>query len=147
MDVEQKNSGNEALQVGHIQGNAHINHHTGPVTYAQVVNHNTHHHHTVHAHGPVHIHAQGHEAFLALQAPPAPPARRVRRAKQVYDISPGQKDLLALMRALPQHVRVQVLDFMRAEFGTGLVMELEPRDVHATRQRVLDLRRSLGITA
>jgi hypothetical protein len=105
------------------------------------------HHHTVHAHGPVHIHAQGHEAVLALQAPPAPPARRTKAPKVRHDLSAGQKDLLALMRALPQHVRVQVIDFMRAEFGTGLVMELEPRDVHATRQRVLDLRRSLGITA
>ncbi len=140
MPTQQKNTGNGALQIGNIHGDAQVNHHNGPVTYAQVVNH-----HTVHAHGPVHIHAQGHEVFLALQAPPAPPARRGRRDKPVHDLSPGQKDLLALMRPLPAHVRVQVLDHMRAEYGTGLVMELAPRDVHTTRQRVLDLRRSLGI--
>lgn len=109
---------------------------------AHVINNHHTHHHTVHAHGPVHIH----EASFALQAPPAPPARRSRRNKPAHDLSPTQKDLLALMRPLPPHVRVQVLDFMRAEFGTGLVMELAPGEVHATRQRVLDIRRSLGIT-
>lgn len=31
---------------------------------------------------------------------------------------------------------------MRCEFGTGLVMELEPRELHQTRQHVLGVRRA-----
>lgn len=50
------------------------------------------------------------------------------------------------MRPLPKHVRVAVLDFMRMEFGTGLVMELEPRELHRLRAKVLEARRTAGCT-
>lgn len=42
-------------------------------------------------------------------------------------------------------MRLAVLDFMRCEFGTGMVMELEPRELHQTRQQVLDARRAAGV--
>lgn len=116
--------------VGNVSG--------GVVRVSNTTIHN-HHQHT-------HYHQHSHHGF-ALQAPPAPPARRTKAPKVQHNLSPGQKDLLALMRPLPADVRVQVLDFMRAEYGTGLVMELTPRDVHTTRKHVLDIRRSLGITA
>lgn len=100
------------------------------------------HHHTHHQHSHTHHH---HAApVLALQAPPAPPARATKRPRPTLDLSAAQKVLLALMRPLPKHVRVAVLDFMRAEFGTGLVMELDPRELHKLRARVLDARRAAG---
>ena len=59
--------------------------------------------------------------------------------------TPAQRELLALMRPLPKPVRLAVLNWLRCEFGTGLVMELEPRELHQTRLRVLDARRSAGV--
>jgi hypothetical protein len=82
---------------------------------------------------------------FALQAPPSPPASRRKHGKTGAEITPAQKELLTLMKPLPAHVRIQVLDYMRSEFGTGMVMELEPRELHRTRQQVLDARRSAGI--
>jgi hypothetical protein len=110
----------------------------------------THHHqhdhrHTVHAHGPVHVHTHIEAPPFALQAPPGPQARKAPRDKPVYDITPAQKALLALMRPLPKHVRVGVLDFMRIEFGTGLVVELDPGEVQRVRRVVLDARRAAGV--
>lgn len=113
----------------------------------------THHHqhshaHTVHAHGPVHIHVPPvvQPPAFALQAPPAPQARFRQRNQQVTQpITPAQKELLAMMRPLPKPVRNGLLEWMRAEFGTGLVMELDPVELESARQRVLDARRAAGI--
>ena len=107
----------------------------------------THNHRHTHHHGPVHIDTlvvQSSDAF-ALQAPSAPPAQYGKNRKGSPQITPAQKELLTLMKPLPAHVRIQVLDFMRCEFGTGLVMELEPRELYQTRQQVLDVRRATGI--
>lgn len=49
------------------------------------------------------------------------------------------------MRPLPKPVRVSVLDFMRMEFGTGLVVELSPDELQRVRRVVLDLRRGAGL--
>ena len=101
--------------------------------------------HTIHNHGPVYISTVAQQAPFALQAPSAPPAQHGKRRKGAPQITPSQKELLTLMKPLPAHVRIQVLNYMRCEFGTGLVMELEPRELHQTRQHVLDARRSAGV--
>jgi hypothetical protein len=50
------------------------------------------------------------------------------------------------MRRLPQLIeRISVLEWMRAEFGTGLVMELDALELQRARQQVLDARRAAGI--
>ena len=83
---------------------------------------------------------------FALQAPPAPQARFRQRNQQITQpITPAQKDLLAMMRPLPRAVRNGLLEWMRCEFGTGLVMELEPGELQRARQRVLAARRLAGI--
>ncbi|MEO8118024.1 MAG: hypothetical protein ABI606_01720 [Rhodoferax sp.] len=120
----------------------------GPVVGGNLTinNHHAHHRHT-HHHGPLHIDTlvvQQSESF-ALQAPPAPPARKPRPRRPAYDITPAQKELLALMRPLPKPVRIEVLNWLRCEFGTSMVMELEPRELYQTRQHVLDVRRAAGI--
>jgi hypothetical protein len=53
--------------------------------------------------------------------------------------------VLALMRPLPKNVRIDVLSFMRVEFGTALVMELDPRELHRLREMVLDARRAARV--
>lgn len=113
-------------------------------------NHHQHthnHHRHTHHHGTLHIDTlvvqQGDN--FALQAPPAPPARTPRPRRPAYDITPAQKELLALMRPLPKPVRIEVLNWLRCEFGTSMVVELEPRELHQTRQHVLDARRAAGI--
>lgn len=126
-----------------ITGDVTINnHHTHHHQHSHTHHHQ--HHHTVHAHGPVHLHTHVEAPSFALQAPPAPPARTTQRPKPTHDLSPAQKEVLDLMRPLSKHVRVSVLDFMRMEFGTGLVMELEPRELHKLRNRVLEVRREAG---
>lgn len=101
-------------QVAHVINNHHQHCHT---------HHHQHQHH--------HTHIGGH-AF-ALQAPPAPQARVRPPKRPAYDLSAAQKDLLALMRPLPKPARGQVLDFMRVEFGTGLVMDLDPSQLQRVR--------------
>lgn len=49
------------------------------------------------------------------------------------------------MRPLPKPARAQVLYFMRIEFGTGLVVELDPDEVQRVRRVVLDARRAAGV--
>ena len=133
--------------VGNVSGgevrvsNTTINNH-----HHQHTHHHQHdHHHTVHAHGPVHLHTHVEQPAFALQAPPAPPARKSRTRRPAYDITPAQKELLALMRPLPKPMRIAVLNWLRCEFGTSMVMDLEPRELHQTRQHVLDVRRSAGL--
>lgn len=102
--------------------------------------------HTINNYGPVYIDTlvQRCDSF-ALQAPPAPPARKPRTRRPAYDITPAQKELLALMRPLPKPLRIAVLNWLRCEFGTSMVMELEPRELYQTRQHVLDTRRAAGL--
>ena len=121
---------NNQISTGHGAIQLHGNHNT-----VNQYNHHQHdHHHT-------HIEA----ASFALQAPPAPPAHYRQRGQPAADITPAQKALLALMRPLPKPARAQVLDFMRIEFGTGLVVELSPDELQRVRRVVLDARRVAGL--
>ena len=131
-EAKQENSGAGAIQIN--GDNNTVNHHQ-----------HTHHHQHDHHHGPVHLHTHVEPPAFALQAPPAPPARTVRPKRPAYDLTPAQKELLALMRPLPKPVRLAVLSWLRCEFGTSMVMELEPRELHQTRQHVLDVRRAAGV--
>ncbi len=130
------------LKIGTLYGNVI----TGDVTINNHRHtHNHQHNHTVHAHGPVHLHTHVESPVFALQAPPAPPAHYRQRGQPAADITAAQKALLALMRPLTKPARAQVLDFMRIEFGTGLVIELAPSELQRVRRVVLDARRAAGI--
>ena len=124
---------NKQINTGHGALQIHGNHNT--------VNHNQHTHHHQHDHHHTHFEAPA----FALQAPPAPPAHYRQRGRPAADITPAQKALLALMRPLSKPVRAQVLVYMRIEFGTGLVVELDPGEVQRVRRVVLDARREAGI--
>lgn len=138
MREKQENTGHGAIQ---INGN----HNT--VNHNQHTHHHQHNHrHTLHAYGSVHLHTHVEAPSFALQAPPAPQARYRQRNRQVTQpITPAQKELLAMMRPLPKPVRNGLLEWMRAEFGTGLVMELDPEELQRLRRVVLDARRAAGV--
>ena len=117
---------------------------------AHTINNHQHSHTHQHDHRHQHQHDHHHTHIeappFALQAPPAPQARYRQRNRQVVQpITPAQKDLLAMMRPLPKPVRNGLLEWMRTEFGTGLVMELDLGELQRARQRVLDARRVAGI--
>ncbi len=122
---------------------------TGQV--AETIHNHTHHHHqtTIHAHGPVYVAPDqwAGQAGFALQPPPAPPARTPKPKRGGYDLSPAMLELLALMRPLPKPVRIDVLGWMRCEFGTSMVAELEPRELYRARAHVLDARRTRALVA
>ncbi|MCW5223502.1 hypothetical protein D5041_07805 [Verminephrobacter aporrectodeae subsp. tuberculatae] len=48
----------------------------------------------------------------------------------------AQRDVLALMDQLDKPARIKVLEFMRREFGTGMVIELQPDQVFRVRRYV-----------
>lgn len=143
-EQKQENSGAGAVQINGKHNT--VNHHTYQHDHYHQHDHSHIHTGTLHAHGPVVIHTlvQQHAPF-ALQAPLAPQARKSSRTKTSARITPAQKELLELMRPLPKPLRHAVMAWMRVEFGTALVMALEPRELHGARQHVLDVRRTAGI--
>ena len=116
------------VQVGQVGGDLHTDHSTHQHTarVAQSGHLGT---------GAVHMgHVQNvtqvHQHFYAAVEPdpgvgPAG-ARPVATAAQV----------LALMDRLPEPVRLKVLDFMRREFGTSMVIELQPHQLYRARRYV-----------
>ncbi|MPT03558.1 MAG: hypothetical protein E2582_04965 [Delftia sp.] len=77
--------------------------------------------------GAVHITHVTHQHFYGDTAG-APAANEGRR-----QVTEAQKQALALMRCLDKQARIRVLDFMRREFETALVIELAPGQVHRLR--------------
>ncbi|MCM2340450.1 hypothetical protein [Rhodoferax sp.] len=145
-EQQQENSGAGTVQ---INGNYNtVNHHTHQHDHYHQHQHQHSHILTgpLYARGPVVIHTLvQQQAPFALQAPLAPQARKGQRTKTSARITPAQKDLLELMRPLPKPVRHEVMAWMRTEFGTALVMALEPRELHCARKRVLDVRLAAGV--
>lgn len=49
-------------------------------------------------------------------------------------VTDEQKEILSLMDPLDEQARFRVVEFMRREFKTGMVIYLEPREVHRVRK-------------
>ncbi len=107
--------------------------------------------HMGHVSGSVHNITQVHHHFYAAALPEQmPPAPTVAPAPSVQTVAPvaspvslsqsgataAQKDVLGLMNRLPEPVRIKVLEFMRREFKTGMVIELQPNEVYRVRKYV-----------
>lgn len=137
---KQDNSGADAIQIN--GDNNTINSHTHHHQHDHLHQHQHQHQHTVHAHGPVLLQTTVVQQVpeFALQPPPAPPARTPKPKRPAYDLSPAMREALALMRPLPKPVRIDLLTWMRCEFGTGMVAELEPRELYRLRAHVLEVR-------
>lgn len=75
----------------------------------------------------------------------APPAQLARHAPPPHAVSAappltlGQKKVLALMKPLPKDLRIKVLEFMRSQFGTAMVRELEPHALAKVHLHVLSV--------
>ena len=147
-EQKQENTGTGAVQ---IHGNYNtVTHYANQHDHYHQHQHQHQHSHILtgplYARGPVVIHTLvQQQAPFALQAPLAPQARKGPRTKTRTPITPAQKDLLELMRPLPKPVRNEVMAWMRTEFGTALVMALQPRELHCARKHVLDVRRTVGV--
>lgn len=90
--------------------------------------------------GPVTINQVTHHNVIQ-QVHPAP---RQQGGREPLPVTDEQKEVLTLMKPLPDPVRITVLDFMRREFGTAMVKELQPRDLYRVRMYVLKVRQSAG---
>lgn len=127
---KQEVRGDGAVQVGRVDGDLHTDHST--------------HHHTARVAqsghigtGAVHMgHVQNvtqvHQHFYG----PAQPTPSPAPVRQPSVATPDQKQVLALMGSLPEPVRFKVLDFMRQEFGTAMVIELSPGEAFRVRKYV-----------
>lgn len=92
------------------------------------------------------VHQHFYAAALPEQTPSSPSTPSKASAPAVASVAPvaaaqslvtvAQKEVLALMKPLPEHVRIKVLDFMRREFKTGMVIELQPQEVYRVRKYV-----------
>lgn len=83
--------------------------------------------------GPVtNVHLTQH--IYAPPVQPTPPPQAARQPRQRSSATPEHRQVLALMDHLPD--RIAVLDFMEREFGTRMVIELEPPQVYRLRRYV-----------
>lgn len=108
---QQASSGNGAVHMGDVGGSVHnvtqVHHHF----YATAPPEQT---------TPV--------STVAARAITPPPTQSV--------VTAAHKDVLASMKRLPEPVRIKVLDFMRREFKTGMVIELQPSQLLRVRRYV-----------
>lgn len=125
---KQKIRGDDAVQVGRVDGDLHTDrskhHHTTQVAQKGYVGTGAVHMDHVQNVTQVHQHFYGSAPTTPVVSPTA--ARPVVTAAQV----------LGLMDHLSEPVRWKVLDFMRREFGTALVVELQPHELYRTRRYV-----------
>lgn len=67
--------------------------------------------------------------------PEAQPGGKVG-AERAQSATAAQRELLTLMKPLNKAARIKVLDFMRREFDTPMVIELKPDQVYRVRRYV-----------
>ncbi|WP_146749191.1 hypothetical protein [Paracidovorax anthurii] len=109
---KQESTGSGSVQMGTVQG---------PV---QNVTHVTHHH----FYAPSSVQAENQSPAKNDESRPAATA--------------AHKEVLTLMKPLDRKVRVRVLDFMRREFQTAMVVELTPEQLRRLRSYVETVRRN-----
>ena len=117
---QQKVQGDNAVQVGKVQGGLHSDRSTHS-SAVHVVQHVTHQH-----------------FYAGAQAPrPAPDAASAPR------MSSEQRVVFTAMQRLPRHKYNLVLDFMRRELGTGMVNQVQgARELHRLRRYVQTIQRN-----
>lgn len=125
---KQRIQGDNAVQVGKVEGDLQNDHSKHKQQLFQDV-------HSVNLGSSVQNVTQVHQHFYASAQPqqvaPVAPASPARAAATT-----AHKDVLALMKRLPEPVRIKVLDFMRREFNTAMVIELQPQQVYRVRKYV-----------
>lgn len=110
----QENKGSGTVQMGNVQGTV------------QNVTHVT------------HQHFYGSPGTAPVHRPPEPDAIAISEAKA----KDAQREVLALMQRLDRPIRIKVLEFMRREFNTAMVIELKPEQVYRVRRYVETVRKN-----
>lgn len=77
-----------------------------------------------------------HQPPVGISAPKLAPAQHPQIPWEKIATTKEQRYLLDLMEPLDKATRIKVLDFMRLEFKTGMVRELNPNGVYRTRKYV-----------
>lgn len=99
-----------------------------------------------------------HQHFYGATAPVVEPGSQPMAANSAPNLAPvvalsppgkpctteEQKQLLNLMKPLDKETRIKVLNFMREQFQTPMVVELQPQQVYRTRRYVEKVRSNLG---
>lgn len=116
--------GDDAVQVGHLKGDLHLDRSTRN-SAVHVVQHVTHQHFYATQPGP-------------LQAPAAAPSA----ANDATPLTPEQREVFIRMRRLPQRTYNKVLSFMRDKLGTGVVGQLHGPQLHRLRRYVEAIERN-----
>lgn len=121
---QQQSSGSGAVHMGHVSGSVHNNTplQTGGDGAIQVSK----------VEGGVQV---VHQHFYPPPHEPQPHDQRPR-AVSAAAATAQHKQVLALMKPLDKAARITVLDFMRREFNTAMVIELEPEQLYRVRRYV-----------
>lgn len=109
---QQTARGDHAIQIGQVQGEAQV-----------------------HIDRATHI---THQHFYAAPTAPAP----LPEAANAPRMSGAQREVLALMKQLARRDYHQVLAFMRREFDTGLVNQLNDKQLYRVRRYVQTIQRN-----
>ncbi len=110
---QQKTWGDGAVQTGRVDGDMHLDRSTH--------------------HSAVHVTHVTHQHFYAAAPASQPPQAGTADAPR---LSPEQREVFAQMKRLERNAYIRVLDFMRREFNTALVNELDARQVFRVRRYV-----------
>lgn len=133
--MSMKGVGSGNVQLGNAEGDVtiQVNHQTPPNPVTTMTSTHVHHHY----YGAVAPVVEPYRQPLAANSAPNPmPAPPLPIPLAKIATNQEQRYLLDLMELLNRDTRIRVLDFMRQEFKTGMVRELNPNGVYRTRKYV-----------
>lgn len=140
MSMKDVGSGN--MQVGCAEGDVtiQVNHQTplSPVTNMT----STHVHHHYYGAAAPEVQADSQTSAANSARTTAPVIELAASAKP--ETTQEQKQLLSLMKPLDKDTRIKVLNFMRTQFQTAMVVELQPHQVYRVRKYVEKVQSNAG---
>ena len=133
--MSMKGVGSGNLQLGNAKGDVtiQVNHQTPPNPVTTMTSSTHVHHHYYGAAAPV---VEPDRQPLAANSAPKPAPVIELAAPTKAGTTPEQKQLLNLMKPLDKETRIKVLNFMRDQFQTAMVVELQPQQVYRARKYV-----------
>lgn len=115
---QQKVVGDNAVQVGKVQGGLHMDRSTHS--------------------SAVHVTQVTHQHFYAVAATPS----QAPAANDAGKLTPEQREVYALMRQLRRRDYNRVVTFMREQLGTGLVQQVHGQSLFRLRRYVETIQRN-----
>lgn len=126
---QQQSSGSGAVHMGHVSGSVHN------ITQVQ-------------RDGAIQVgKVEGDLQVVHQHYYPPPSTQASACAVRASTTSAAHREVLALMKPLDKTARIRVLDFMRREFGTAMVIELQPTQLVRVRRYVETINNRRGVKA